>query len=162
MNEIINIPKHYKNTYESETFLVKDKEIYLPKYVAASISKYRFCIENETIFLQRYCNACNTYFNVQKYDTNKFINIENNFRFIGKKSGFDNTCNNCRTTQSLRTASEFNDNLTQLNIKINPDLKKYYQILSIKKEISLQDLITEVLLSYKKNLKIKNSEKDII
>lgn len=151
MSKIINIPKHYKRIYESEPFIIEGITIYLPKYVAASIGKYRFNIESDNIFLQRYCNGCKTYYNVQKFDNGEFINIENPFRYIGKASGFHNTCNDCISPQSKKNIATLDNNLVQLNVKIDPDLKRYFQIESIKNKVSLQELITTVLLSYKES-----------
>ena len=121
MNKIITIPKEYKDL--DKPFLVDNIELELPIYIKRSISKYRFIIENDTIYLQRLCNACGDFFNVQKIEDGKYISLDDkHFRELGKKSGFHNICINCENKSPTKIVST--DNLTQLNIKVPNDKKK--------------------------------------
>lgn len=153
MSKIINIPKEYKDLDKS--LLVNNIELELPIYVRRSISKYRFIVKDNTIYLQRLCNVCGNFFNVKKVEDRQYISIDKYFREIGEKSGFHNTCITCEGKTPVKSVS--NDNLAQLNIKISNDLKKYYQILSINNSSTLKDEVTAALIFYKNHLKDKKT-----
>ena len=152
MNEhVIEISIEHKHL---DIFEINGIHITLPKYVKNSISNYRFVIIEEKIILQRKCNICGTFFDVQEYKNNNFINIENTeIKYIGEKSGFHNTCNECSKTPSpnnLDIPQNNSNNTVQLNIKIDIELKKYYQIRAIENNTSLKDEIIKVLNSERK------------
>lgn len=157
-NKIIRLTKEHKKT---STIIINDIEINLPTYVLNSISKHQFLIDGDLIYLQRKCNICKKAITIQQLIDNKLVNIENlKIRFIGQKSGFHNTCYNCESIISSKVSSTI-DNLkeinqaptatitTQLNIKIDKDLKKYYQLLALTNESNLAKEIKNALIFYK-------------
>lgn len=151
--EIIKIPKEYKHR---EVIKIKNEDIKLPKYVKSSISKYRFLVEDNNIYIQRKCNKCNIYFSVQQYYNGHFNNFGDDIRFLGEISGFHNICNTCAsipqpTSKILRTVNN-KDTETQLNLDIDKELKNYYKILAIKNGTTLRNEIINALISYKNSI----------
>lgn len=150
--QIIKIPKEYKH---KETIKISSKEILLPKYVKKSISKYQFLVQDNNIYLQRKCNKCNKYFNVQIYNDEQFSNVDDIcIRYIGELSGFHNICNSCDSilepTSKPSTTINNKDTGTQLNLDIDKELKNYYKILAVKNETTLRTQIINALIYYKK------------
>lgn len=163
MDNIMLIPKNYK-THTSINILEED--IPISSFVRNSISKYRFLIRDDIIYLQRKCNKCNNFFTVQYFKDGTFKNTnESKFRYIGFKSGFHNICTSCEsninneskdltTSQSPKTKN----NETQLNLEIDKNLKSYYKILAIKNSTTLKLEVINALLYYKNHL--DNSSKN--
>ena len=156
MDNIINIPKDYKT---KDTIDILEQSIAIPSFVKNSISKYRFIIIDNVIYLQRKCNKCNNFFTVQKFNNGTLENTtENNFRYIGLKSGFHNVCIPCDDTSNTPSnfipnkLSKENNNETQLNLEIDKDLKNYYKILAINNSTTLKTEIINALLYYKNSL----------
>ncbi|MDB1946389.1 hypothetical protein PMY35_01030 [Clostridium tertium] len=156
MDNIINIPKDYKT---KDTIYILEQSIPIPPFVKNSISKYRFIIIDNVIYLQRKCNNCNDFFTVQYFINDALQNTnENNFRYIGPKSGFHNLCIKCddtsNTTSNLipNKLSKENNNETQLNLEIDKNLKNYYKILAINNSTTLKKEIINALLHYKNSL----------
>ncbi|MEG1142452.1 MAG: hypothetical protein RSE41_08440 [Clostridia bacterium] len=157
-NKIVTIPKEYKSKID---IIIMEKKIPLPTYIKNSITKHRFFLDNDDIYLQRKCNECGEFFTVQIFDDNTFSNIEElPIRYIGKKSGFHNTCINCEvffgnTNKSPIKPNVINSlqvnklNQIQLNIDIDKDLKNYYKILAINNATNLKIEIINALLYYK-------------
>lgn len=153
MDNIINIPKDYKT---KDTIDILGESIPLSSFIKNSISKYRFLVQDNVIYLQRKCNKCNDFFTVQYFINGSLQNTnENNFKYIGPKSGFHNVCTICDDTSN--TPSNFNANKlskektneTQLNLDIDKDLKNYYKILAITNSSTLKTEIINALLHYK-------------
>lgn len=155
VNEIIIIPKECK---VSPTFSIGETQILLPKYVVNSISRYRFLLYDDKIFLQRKCNKCNNFFSVQEYIDGSFKKIDNpSMRYLGTKSGFHNTCASCEiiNTSPVTHISQLSNKTAdreQLNIVIDADLKDYYKIIAIKNRTSLKTEVINALTYYKNNV----------
>lgn len=161
MNEkIINLTLDNK---KSKNVKINDMIIDLPPYVINSISKYQFIVTDNYIYLQRQCNLCKKTMTVQKIINKQYVNIQNlPIRFIGKKSGFHNKCHQCEKlipSNILKTSNTTtkniiytSSNLTQLNIKVDKDLKKYYQYLSVTNETTLNKEIQNALIFYKEHI----------
>ena len=159
-NKIVTIPKEYK--YKIDIVLL-GKNIPLPPYIKNSITKHRFFIENEVIYLQRKCNNCEEFFTVQIFANDTFTNIEDlPVRFLGEKTGFYNKCVECEIvlnntnkspiiTKVVNSIPIDKTNETQLNIDIDKDLKNYYKILAINNSTNLKIEIINALLYYKSN-----------
>lgn len=153
MDNIIIIPKNYK-THDNIDIL--GESIPLPSFVKNSITKYRFLIRDDIIYLQRKCNKCNNFFTVQYFIDGTFKNTdENNFRYIGFKSGFHNICTSCEILCNnsynfvSNTLPKEKNNETQLNLEIDKDLKNYYKILAINNSTTLKIEVIKALLYYK-------------
>lgn len=153
MDNIINIPKIYKTKDEID---ILGQSIPLSPFIKNSISKYRFLVQDNMIYLQRKCNTCNNFFTVQYFNNGDLENInENNFRYIGLKSGFHNvciTCDNAPNTSSNFISNKLSKekiNETQLNLEINKELKNYYKVLAINNSTNLKTEIITALLYYK-------------
>lgn len=155
VNNIIVIPKECKL---EPFFNIEQTYITLPNYVINSISKYRFMLCDDRIFLQRKCNKCANFFSVQEYIDGSFKNIDNpQVRYLGAKSGFHNICTNCKIINSSPNApvSQLSYNTKyreQLNIDIDTDLKNYYKILAIKNRTTLKTEVINALTYYKSNI----------
>lgn len=156
MDNIINIPKDYKT---KDTIDILGQNIPLSPFIKNSISKYRFVVVDNVIYLQRKCNKCNNFFTVQYFNNGTLENIdENNFRYIGLKSGFHNVCFTCDDTSNTTSnfipnkLSKEKTNETQLNLDIDKDLKNYYKILAINNSTTLKTEIINALLHYKNSL----------
>lgn len=153
MDSIINIPKDYKT---KDTIAILGENIPISSFIKNSISKYRFVVIDNIIYLQRKCNTCNIFFTVQYFNNGTLENIdENNFRYIGLKSGFHNICISCDDTSNTPSnftvdkLSKEKNNETQLNLEINKDLKNYYKVLAISNSTNLKTEIITALLYYK-------------
>lgn len=153
-NRIILITEKDK---KNEFTTINEIKIDLPKSTLGSISKYRFYIENEKIYLQRYCNNCKKFFNVKTLIDTTLVVVDNcAFTPIGKGSNFETICINCKNTnKSYPDLSIMSDNI-QLNVKTNKELKRFYQLLSIENDTSLSAEVTKALLFYKSHIKKSN------
>ena len=139
-----------KECRHSETIQVLDNVITIPKYIKRSLSKHRLELIGTELYLQRKCNNCGKFINIQKYDftLEVFTNLKNcNMRFIGEKSGFHNQCIMCKPNKISRTY----DYETQLNIHIPLKLKRYFQIRALENDTSLKFEICTILETFKNN-----------
>lgn len=159
--KIIIIPKNLKHT--EEHFKYESYNIKLPSYVRSSIKRYRFIQKNTKLYLQRQCIDCNNFFTVQIFDKDVFVNIqESEIEFTGEKTGFKSRCKTCnfdhqnnkdlKTTNVIKNITRTNDAEVQLNMTIDKELKKYFQILALQNDISLKVQIINALEFYKKHL----------
>lgn len=157
MNEnIINLSKEDR---DNKYITLNNITINLPNFILGSISKYRFIIDdNNSIYLQRKCNKCENFFNVQIIEETELKNIkDSHIRFIGPKSGFHNTCYDCDKLKNTHTKSnnflyQATDSLVQLNVNVDNNIKKYYQLLSINNGTNLKEEINNALIFYKNHL----------
>ncbi len=154
---LIRIPKEYKKNNQS--FIVNSIEVKLAPYIISSISKFAFMIEDNTIYLCRKCNSCTKYFKVQRYINGVYENLnELPIKYKGPISGFESICYKCDSDSkfknipiSLKDIDK--DNMVQLNIKVDSEIKKYYRTLAAKNNTRLGTELTNALLFYKEHKK---------
>lgn len=161
MNE--NIVSLSKEDRDNKYITLNNIDITLPNFILGSISKYRFIIDdNNLIYLQRKCNKCENFFNVQILEETELKNIkDSHIRFKGPKSGFHNTCYGCEELKTPHIKSkdflcQSNGSVVQLNVNVDNDIKKYYQLLSINNGTNLKEEINNALIFYKNHLESIN------
>lgn len=157
-NILISIPKKYKkDEYANTPFIVHDTEIILPPYVRNSISRYAFTVVDDTILLCRKCNNCSKFIEVQKYENNNFVNLPNlEIAYRGEVAGFESYCNECLPYKNIKNSkleptTHNSDNMVQVNIKIDAELKKYFRIEAAKNNTKLSTELIKALIFYKNN-----------
>lgn len=155
--KIILIPKEFKH---KEYFNYANYNIKLPNYIKASISKYRFTL-SDGLYLQRQCADCKNFFTVQIYENDNFTNIENcEIKYIGEKTGFNCRCIRCDSENKENKKDlilplkdkEFvtnSCNQVQLNLLIDKNLKKEFQLLALRNDTTLKVQIITALYFYR-------------
>lgn len=143
-----------------------DMELHLPSHLqVGGITKFRLNVENNIIKLERICNKCKEYFVVQIFDptTNKFLNVDDS-KIKMKNNSFNLTCIDCEKVSNAPEQSNINpksttfSDTTQLNIKVDKELKKYFHLYAVNNGSNLTNEVNNALIFYKNHIENDNKE----
>lgn len=147
------------------SFQDKDSEMIMaPMFVRRSAKNYRF--DHTRQILQKKCISCGEYFDVQKLENGKFIDVHDELviHYFSEESGYATRCVSCNDVFNKETdKNEQIVETSQTDVILTQDNLMYVKIVAVLENKTKQECLNDILdivrkhntlsYEYKKNIK---------
>lgn len=141
-----------------------NKTIMAPNFVRRAAKNYRF--DHAKQLLQKKCIECGKYYDVQKYENEKFSNVhdEMEIHFYSEESGYATLCATCNDTIKTTNNRGEKEALFSLNeVFLTEENLLYIRVVAVLEKQNEQECLNSIIdlvrkhniLSYDYNKKIK-------